>query len=135
MSRQLGVLLVAVTTNQRRICFFIVQASALYGGTSDRGLALQVSNQMIYVSISFNSFIVQGTQGCADFLQLVWLLCVWVVWTERNNRIFNNIQTTIEQLLDKVEYHTLWWLKANNVLFVHDTQMWWSDPMLCLGID
>jgi hypothetical protein len=70
-----------------------------------------------------------------SFLQLVWLLCVWVVWNERNNKIFNNVQTTIDQLLEKIKFHSLWWLKANNVSFVHDTQMWWSDPMLCLGID
>jgi len=69
------------------------------------------------------------------FLHLVWLLCVWVVWNKRNNKIFNNIQTTIEQLLENVKYHSLWWLKANNATFVHNTQMWWSDPMLCLGID
>jgi len=70
-----------------------------------------------------------------SFLQLVWLLCVWVVWNECNYIIFNNTQTTIEQLLDKIKFHWLWWLKANNVSFMHDTQMWWSDPMLCPGID
>jgi hypothetical protein len=70
-----------------------------------------------------------------SFLQLLWLLCVWVVWNERNNKIFNNIQTTIDQLLEKIKFHSLWWLQANNALFVHDTQMWWSNPLLCLGID
>jgi hypothetical protein len=128
--------LVAVTTNQRRICSFTVTVSALYGGTSGLGLVFQVSNLIISVSISFSSFIVQvtlGKQRC--FLQLVWLLSVWVVWNERNNMLFNNIHTTIEQLLAKIKFHSLWWLKANNASFVHDTQMWWSDPMLCLGID
>ena len=30
-----------------------------------------------------------------SFLQLIWLLCVWLVWNERNNRLFSNVQTPI----------------------------------------
>jgi len=69
------------------------------------------------------------------FLQLLWLLCVWLIWGERNNRIFNNVETPIFQLLDKVKFHSLWWLKAKNTTFVYGTQSWWSDPMRCLGLD
>jgi hypothetical protein len=47
-----------------------------------------------------------------SFLQLLWLLCIWLVWNERNNRLCNNTETSIEQLLDKVKFHSLWWLKA-----------------------
>jgi hypothetical protein len=67
-----------------------------------------------------------------SFLQLLWLLCIWLVWTERNNRLFNNVETSVIQLLEK---HSLWWLKANNISFVYGSQRWWSDPLLCLGID
>jgi len=70
-----------------------------------------------------------------SFLQLLWLLCVWLIWGERNNRIFNNVETPILQLLDKVKFHSLWWLKTKNTTFVYDTQSWWSDPMQCLGLD
>jgi len=69
------------------------------------------------------------------FLQLLWLLCVWLIWGERNNRIFNNVETPIIQLLDKVKFHSLWWLKAGNITFVYGSQSWWSDPMRCLGLD
>jgi hypothetical protein len=47
-----------------------------------------------------------------SFLQLIWLLGVWLIWVERNNRIFNNIQTPMDQILDKVKFHSYWWLKA-----------------------
>ncbi|AES77986.1 hypothetical protein MTR_7g022630 [Medicago truncatula] len=57
------------------------------------------------------------------------------VWNEHNNRIFNNIQTPIMQLLDRVKYHSLWWLKVNNATFMYGFYRWWSDPMICLGID
>jgi hypothetical protein len=70
-----------------------------------------------------------------SFLQLIWLLCVWMVWNERNNRLFNNIHTSIEGLSEKVKLHSLWWLKASKATFVYGDQKWWSDPMLCLGID
>jgi hypothetical protein len=64
-----------------------------------------------------------------SFLQLIWLLSVWVVWNDRNNRIFNNTQTTIDRLLEKIKFHSFWWLKANNANFVYGSQRWWSDPM------
>jgi len=70
-----------------------------------------------------------------SFHQLIWLLCVWLVWNERNNRLNNNIQTNMEQLVEKVKYHSLWWLKAHKIDFMYGPQRWWSDPLLCLGID
>jgi hypothetical protein len=70
-----------------------------------------------------------------SFLHLVWLLCAWLIWNARNNFIFINNHTTVEQLLEKVKFHSLWWLKANNTKFVHGTQLWWSNPLICLGID
>jgi len=57
-----------------------------------------------------------------SFLQLLWLLYVWLTWSERNNRVFNNIETPILQLLDQVKFHSLWWLKTNNATFVHGSQ-------------
>ena len=59
-----------------------------------------------------------------SFLQLVWLLCVWLVWTERNNRLFNNIETLVIQLLEKAKFHSFWWLKAHNTTFVYGSQRW-----------
>jgi hypothetical protein len=47
-----------------------------------------------------------------SFLQPIWLLCTWVVWNERNNRLFNNVVTLVPHLLDKVKLLSLGWLKA-----------------------
>jgi hypothetical protein len=74
------------------------------------------------------------SRTCISFLQLVWLVCIWLVWTERNNRIFNNIQTPMDQIMEKVKHHSFWWLKANNATFVFGSHRWWSDPLTCLGI-
>jgi len=89
------------------------------------------------ISEHFNQFIhyTGYSKARCSFLQLLWLLCVWLVWNERNNRLFKNTETPIEQLLDKVKFHSLWWLKANKATFVYGSQSWWSNPLHCLGID
>lgn len=69
-----------------------------------------------------------------SFLQLIWLLTSWVIWNERNIRLFKNVFTEVPRLLDKIKLLSLAWLKAKNATFVFGTQMWWSSPMVCLGL-
>jgi len=69
-----------------------------------------------------------------SFMQLIWLLCTWVVWSARNNCLFHNVVTDVSRLLDKVKLLSLGWLKAKKAMFVFGTQSWWSNPMTCLGI-
>jgi hypothetical protein len=49
-----------------------------------------------------------GTRVRRSFLQLIWLCCTWVMWNERNNRVFKTKEATTHQMLDKVKYHSLW---------------------------
>jgi len=69
-----------------------------------------------------------------SFFQLIWLICVWVVWNERNNMLFKLKENTIFQLLKKVKLYSLWWLKVKKTNFIFGTHMWWSSLLLCLGI-
>ena len=75
-----------------------------------------------------------GSKATKSFLQLIWLLWAWVLWTERNNRLFNNSITPMSRLLDKVKYLSLVWLKARNATFSFGTDRWWSSSLHCLGI-
>ncbi|AES67177.1 hypothetical protein MTR_2g087750 [Medicago truncatula] len=75
-----------------------------------------------------------GLKARRSFLQLIWLLTTWVIWNERNHRIFQHKENSIDQLLDKVKYYSLWWLKAHKVVFTFGDHLWWSSPMSCLGI-
>lgn len=75
-----------------------------------------------------------GNKASQSFLQLIWLLCAWVLWTERNNMCFNDSITPLPRLLDKVKYLSLGWLKARNASFLFGTFSWWSNPLQCLGI-
>ncbi|XP_024630828.1 uncharacterized protein [Medicago truncatula] len=80
------------------------------------------------------TYLTGGAVSRRSFMQLIWLLCVWVVWNERNNRLFNNVITPILRLLDKVKMLSLGWLKAKKAIFVFSTQQWWSCPLVCLAI-
>ena len=76
-----------------------------------------------------------GRKTRRSFLQLICLPCVWLIWKERDNRIFNNIITPIEELVEKVKFHSYWWLRVKNAAFVYSCQQWRLNPLLCLGID
>jgi len=67
-------------------------------------------------------------------LTLLWLACVWVMWTECNNRQFKNTKNFIHQLVEKVQIHSYWWMKAANVVHVFGVHNWFTCPLLCLGI-
>jgi hypothetical protein len=76
-----------------------------------------------------------GTHTRHLFMQLLWLYCIWVVWHEWNNRIFKAKESTVLQLFEKVKVHSLWWMKFSNVNIGLNSHMWWSSPLVCLGID
>lgn len=62
-----------------------------------------------------------GNKATQSFFQLIWLLCAWVLWTERNNMCFNDVITHLPRLLDKVKYLSLGWLKARKASFLFGT--------------
>ena len=80
------------------------------------------------------SYYTGGLKSRRSFLQLIWLLTMRVLWNERNNRLFKQKENFIAQLLDKVKYHSLWWMRAKKVVFMFGDLLWWSSPLLCLGI-
>jgi len=59
---------------------------------------------------------------------------VWVIWLERNARVFHQTEASITQLLDKVKLQSYWWLKANRSSFVFSYHSWWLKPLPCLRI-
>jgi len=57
-----------------------------------------------------------------------------MLWSERNNRQFNNTKNSIYQLVEKVQIHSYWWMKAANDVYVLGVHSWLACPLLCLGI-
>ncbi|PNX60547.1 glutamate-gated kainate-type ion channel receptor subunit GluR26, partial [Trifolium pratense] len=75
-----------------------------------------------------------GLRARRSFLQLIWLVVVWVVWTERNHRLFRGSANSVHQMLDKIKTFSYRWLKASNVNLALNCHSWWSSPMLCMGL-
>jgi hypothetical protein len=81
------------------------------------------------------TFLAGASRARRSFLQLIWLACVWVVWTERNHRLLRGSASSPNQLLEKIKLFSFRWLKATNVTLVSNYHSWWSSPLLCLGLD
>ncbi|GAU23355.1 hypothetical protein TSUD_334020 [Trifolium subterraneum] len=50
-----------------------------------------------------------GTRARGSFMQLIWLACVWVVWTERNHRLFRGSADSSLHMLDKIKTFSYRW--------------------------
>ncbi|PNX70935.1 kinesin-like protein, partial [Trifolium pratense] len=75
-----------------------------------------------------------GLRARCSFMQLIWLACVWVVWTERNYRLFKGSANSLHSMLDKIKTFSYRWLKATSSTLALNCHSWWSSPMLCLGL-
>jgi len=83
-----------------------------------------------HVMDHFHQFIYSlgGHKSRRSFLHMIWLGCIWVLWNERNHRLFSNNVKSIMQLMEKVKITTLSWLKSKNVCFPFGYHMWWQQP-------
>ncbi|KAK2373370.1 hypothetical protein QL285_074404 [Trifolium repens] len=81
------------------------------------------------------TYSVGGLCARQSFLQLIWLAYVWVLWNERNHRLFRNVASPVTHLLEKVKMFSFRWLKSTHVTLASNYHTWWSNSLLCLGID
>jgi len=68
------------------------------------------------------------------YFKVVRFAFVWIIWKERNNRIFNNTVSDPSILADKVKLNSYLWLKSKQVLFHYSYHDWWKHPLLCMGV-
>ena len=61
----------------------------------------------------------------------VWILVLFVIWKDRNNKIFDNYFDQLTGLLEKVKLQTYWWLKANYITVDFDYPFWRQNPLCC----
>ncbi|CAJ2636137.1 unnamed protein product [Trifolium pratense] len=80
------------------------------------------------------TYLAGGSRARRSFLQLIWLASVWVIWIERNHRLFTGSTSTLTQLLDKIKLFSYRWLKTTSVTLVLNYHSWWSSPLLCLSL-
>jgi len=46
------------------------------------------------------------------YLKIIWCAAVWVIWKERNNRVFQHTVATPYTFIEKVKLYSFLWLKA-----------------------
>jgi hypothetical protein len=69
-----------------------------------------------------------------SFFKVTWHACVWIVWKERNNRIFKSKALDLGQLVDKVKFVSFSWLRANRLTSAFSYNDWWRHPLICMGV-
>jgi hypothetical protein len=67
-------------------------------------------------------------------IHVVWLASCWIIWKERNNRVFAHKGVSVKVLLNKVKTTCWWWLKSRKKSFSYDLNVWWFNPLFCLGV-
>jgi len=80
------------------------------------------------------SFMAGMSRGTHSFFKVIWFACVWVIWKERNNRIFKDLVSPPVVLLEKVKLLSFVWLKANHASFNYSFHDWWRYPIPCMGV-
>jgi len=57
-----------------------------------------------------------------SFFTVIWLACVWVIWKERNSRVFNNKAADTLIIIDRIKLTSFFMVKST---FIH-FQFWLS---------
>lgn len=68
------------------------------------------------------------------FFKIIWFATIWMIWKERNNRVFQNTVSTPYSLLERVKVNSLLWLKFKQVAFNYSYHDWRKHPILCMRV-
>ena len=112
------VLVVVVIMNSRVIYLYFVIFSDNFGSLEGNWLSVHSADlpHIMDHFIQFGSSTGFG-QSRRSFMHLIWFATTWVIWKQRNARIFRGNPSSPTQLLENVKLHSFWWFKANARLF------------------
>ncbi|GAU46642.1 hypothetical protein TSUD_246690 [Trifolium subterraneum] len=72
-----------------------------------------------------------ASKGSTKVFTIIWISVLYVIWRDRNNRIFKLVHESIDKLAERVKLQTFWWLKSSYVLFDFDYLGWRQNPWSC----
>jgi hypothetical protein len=76
-----------------------------------------------------------GMPFCTQlYFRVIWFATVWVIWKERNNRVFQNTVSDPSTLLEIVKRNSYIWLRSKQVAFGYSYHDWWRHPMPSMGV-
>ncbi|RHN69914.1 hypothetical protein MtrunA17_Chr3g0129951 [Medicago truncatula] len=68
-----------------------------------------------------------------SFFRVIWFATIWVIWKERNNRVFQNTGSELFNLIEIVKRYSFLWLRSKQVAFAYSYHDWWKHPIHCMG--
>jgi len=74
-----------------------------------------------------------GSKSRCSLMHMFWFATIWVIWKERNDRIFGGQVNHPLQLLEKIKLLSFWWFKANALVFHFSFHNWCHNPFVCAG--
>ncbi|GAU49095.1 hypothetical protein TSUD_137800 [Trifolium subterraneum] len=84
--------------------------------------------------VTFVALSAGGLRARRSFMQLIWLVSVWVVWHERNSRLFRGSANSVQHMLDKIKAFSYRLMKATSSTLALNYHCWWSCLLLCLSL-
>lgn len=69
-----------------------------------------------------------------SYLQGIWYACVWVIWKDRNEHIFQNEASHPYVLFEKIKLNSFVWMKARNIPFNYCYYDCSTHPLLCMSV-
>jgi len=97
------------------------------------GISAGVPAQVLH---HFHQFSFSGriSKKRRSILQVIWFATIWEIWKERNNRLFNDKECSVIQVVDKIKSLTFRWLKVKYITLPFNYHGWWLSPFTMLGI-
>jgi hypothetical protein len=68
------------------------------------------------------------------YFNIIWFATVWVIWKDRNHRVFQNTISDPTNLIELVKCNSYLWLRSKQVAFGYSYHDWWKHPIPCMGV-
>lgn len=82
--------------------------------------------------LQFGSLSGYAKSRCS-FMLLIWFASSWMIWKERNDRIFRGKENSPIKFLENIKLLSFWWFKAR-CFFLHQFHILCQRHFLCLGV-
>jgi len=69
-----------------------------------------------------------------SFFTIIWFASIWVIWKERNHRVFQNMVSNSSTTIEKVKLNSFLWLKSKQATFCYSYHDWRKTPLFCMGV-